>query len=82
MTTMTATPTATTIAVCQRFRVDGMSCGHCEVAVTAALAELAGVTLVVVDVPAGTAVTESVEPLDLDEVAAAVDEAGYRLVRP
>ncbi len=73
MTTLVAT-------VGQKFTVAGMTCSHCELAVTAELCKLEGVTRVAVDVAAGTVITESVEPLPLDEVAAAVDEAGYRLV--
>jgi copper chaperone CopZ len=74
---MTTTLVAT---VGQKFTVAGMTCSHCELAVTAELCKLEGVTRVAVDVAAGTVITESVEPLPLDEVAAAVDEAGYRLV--
>ena len=65
--------------VCQRFTVAGMTCSHCEMAVTAELTKLDGVTLVTVDVVAGTVITESVEPLPTDAVAAAIDEAGYEL---
>jgi copper chaperone CopZ len=74
LTTLTAT-------VGQKFTVAGMTCGHCEAAVTAELAKLDGVTRVAVDAAAGTAITESVEPLAIEAVAAAVDEAGYELVR-
>ena len=70
----------TTATVGQKFTVAGMTCGHCEMAVTAELTKLDGVTRVEVDVATGTVITESVEPLPLDAVAAAVDEAGYRLV--
>jgi copper chaperone CopZ len=65
--------------VCQKFEIVGMTCGHCQLAVTAELAKLPGVTLVTVDVAAGTAITESVDVLDLAAVAAAIDEAGYEL---
>ena len=64
----------------QKFDIEGMTCGHCEMAVTAELSKLAGVCRVAVDAAAGTAITESIEPLDLAVVAAAIDEAGYRLV--
>jgi len=66
--------------VCQKFTVAGMTCSHCEMAVTAELSKLDGVTRVAVDVPTGTVITESVEPLPVAAVAAAVDEAGYRVV--
>jgi copper chaperone len=65
------------------YQVSGMTCEHCVRAVTAELADLAGVTGVAVDLePGGTsAVTvSSEEPLDGRDVAAALDEAGgYRL---
>ena len=75
---MTTTVFAT---VGQKFTVTGMTCGHCEMAVTAELSKLAGVTRVAVDVANGTVITESVETLPVDVVAAAIDEAGYELVR-
>lgn len=64
----------------QKFTVAGMTCAHCERAITSELTKLDGVTHVAVDVAAGTVVTESVEPLPLGAVAAAIDEAGYELV--
>jgi copper chaperone CopZ len=75
---MTTTLVAT---VGQRFTVTGMTCGHCEMAVTAELSKVPGVTRVEVDLASGTVTTESVETLALDVVGAAVDEAGYELVR-
>jgi copper chaperone len=63
------------------FTVTGMTCGHCEMAVTAELSKLEGVTRVDVELASGTAITESVETLLFDVVAAAVDEAGYELTR-
>ena len=75
---MTTTSVAT---VAQKFTVTGMTCNHCERAVTAELAKLDGVTRVAVDVAAGTVITESVDTLPVDAVAAAVDEAGYELAR-
>jgi copper chaperone len=73
--TTTLTPT-----VGQKFSVAGMTCSHCEMAVTTELFKLDGVTRVAVDLATGTVITESVETLPLDVVAAAVDEAGYELV--
>jgi copper chaperone CopZ len=67
--------------VAQRFTVTGMTCSHCERAVIAELSKLAGVTRVAVDVAAGSVVTESVDTLPIDAVAAAIDDAGYELAR-
>jgi copper chaperone len=74
--------TTTLVAnVGQQFTVTGMTCGHCAMAVTAELSKLEGVTRVAVDLASGTVITESVETLPIDVVGAAVDEAGYELVR-
>jgi len=69
----------------QTFQVTGMTCGHCTAAVTEELTALDGVTGVVIDlVKGGTSdvhVTADVR-LSREEVAAAVEEAGYELARP
>ena len=57
--------------------VEGMSCGHCVVAVTEELTKLDGVTRVDVDLGSGRVTVESNDALDDAEVAAAIDEAGY-----
>jgi len=75
---MHATNSSTAI-VGQTFCVVGMTCHHCEMAITAELSKLPAVTRVVVDVAAGTVTTESLKSLDRDDVAAAIDEAGYEL---
>ncbi|ROR38512.1 heavy-metal-associated domain-containing protein [Kitasatospora cineracea] len=62
------------------YTVSGMSCGHCEKAINGEVSALPGVTAVAADSRAGT-VTVTAEPAPSDEqVAAAVDEAGYELV--
>jgi copper chaperone CopZ len=76
---MDHTTTTTTATVRQTFRVDGMSCHHCEMAVTAELMKLSGVIGVAVDIAAATVVTEAEQTLDRDAVAAAIDDAGYEL---
>ena len=65
-------------------QVAGMTCGHCVSAVTEELTGLPGVTDVSVDLVAGgtsPVTVTSEQPLDDAAVAAAVDEAGYELVR-
>lgn len=79
------TPTESTTAdrtatVSQKFCVSGMTCQHCEMAVTSALMELDAVVGVTVDVATGTVITECTAPLEMADVAAAVDLAGYGLV--
>jgi copper ion binding protein len=63
----------------QRFRVAGMTCGHCVSAVQQEVGAIAGVADVSVDLASGEVTVTSDRPLDADEVAAAVDEAGYEL---
>jgi copper chaperone len=66
----------------QDFGVAGMTCGHCVSAVTEELARIPGVRGVDVALVAGGTSTVRVDadgPLDLDDVRAAIDEAGYTL---
>jgi len=65
------------------YLVNGMTCGHCVASVTDEIRSLPGVSEVDVDLVAGgdsRVVVDSVQPLPEDDVRAAVDEAGYRLV--
>lgn len=64
------------------YKVSGMSCGHCEGAVSAELSALPGVTEVTAQAASGLVTVESAAPLTEDAVRAAVDEAGYELVGP
>jgi copper chaperone CopZ len=61
------------------YRVDGMTCGHCVSAVTQELSKLPTVTSVDVQLETGEVTVASDTPLELDDVRAAVDEAGYEL---
>jgi copper chaperone CopZ len=61
------------------YTVTGMTCGHCESAVTGELQRLPGVRAVEVDLATGAVTVDSDAPLPLDAVRAAVDEAGYAL---
>jgi copper chaperone CopZ len=64
------------------YAVTGMTCGHCESAVTEELTKLAGVTEVKIDLNAGgTSAVHVTSESALDEAAVreAVDEAGYEL---
>ncbi|SFB93763.1 heavy-metal-associated domain-containing protein [Streptomyces aidingensis] len=62
------------------YKVSGMSCGHCEGAVSSELSALPGVTAVKADAGAGLVTVTSEAPLEESAVRAAVDEAGYTLV--
>lgn len=66
----------------ETYNVTGMTCGHCVASVESELRAVPGVTDVTVDLVAGgtSAVTVTSDaPLGRDDVAAAVDEAGYAL---
>ena len=60
------------------YDVTGMTCGHCATAVTSEVEAITGVTGVAVDVETGKVTVEG-EGFTDQEVAAAVDEAGYVL---
>jgi copper chaperone CopZ len=62
------------------YSVEGMTCSHCANAVTGEVSQVAGVTDVQVDLSTNT-VTVTGDPIDDAAVAAAVDEAGYTVVR-
>ncbi|SOE13585.1 Copper chaperone CopZ [Streptomyces sp. 2323.1] len=62
------------------YKVTGMTCGHCEGAVSSELGELAGVSSVQAVAATGLVTVTSKAPLDEEAVRAAVDEAGYELV--
>ena len=60
--------------------VAGMTCGHCEKAVTTELLKLDEVSTVTIDLASSTALVESEVSLNPSEVATAIDEAGYELI--
>ena len=62
------------------YTVKGMTCGHCVSSVSSEVGALPGVSGVDVDLPTGTVMVTSDEPLDTGAVRAAVEEAGYELV--
>lgn len=78
-----AEPTQTEAGISQSFAVEGMTCGHCVTSVTEEISGLAGVEGVEVQLVAGgrsTVTVASDSPLRIDDVRAAVSEAGYTLV--
>ncbi|GGR96865.1 heavy-metal-associated domain-containing protein [Streptomyces nojiriensis] len=71
MTAETDTQTTTV------YRVTGMTCGHCEGAVTTEISSLPGVSTVKAVAATGEVTVVSAAPLADEDVRAAVDEAGY-----
>lgn len=59
------------------YQVTGMTCDHCVRAVTTELIMLPGVRSVDIDLGEGAVTVTSDDPLDLEEVREAIDEAGY-----
>ena len=82
MNTTTTNPSGRTEAiVCQRVTVIGMTCSHCEHATAAELGAIAGVINVTADAATGTITIDATRQLEINEIAAAVDNAGYELAR-
>lgn len=65
------------------YKVAGMTCEHCVAAVRSEITGIEGVTGVEIDLVAGgtSTVTVTGEATD-DQIAAAVDEAGYAMANP
>ncbi|GAQ58014.1 heavy-metal-associated domain-containing protein [Streptomyces acidiscabies] len=72
--------TATTDTVTAVYKVSGMSCGHCEGAVSGEISEIEGVSSVKAVASSGEVTVVSAAALDEEAVRAAVDEAGFELV--
>lgn len=62
----------------QTFNVQGMTCGHCEKAVTQAVQSLDPQAQVRIDRPAGKVEVQSTQPRDA--IAKAIAEEGYEVV--
>ncbi|KUJ69238.1 hypothetical protein ACZ90_12910 [Streptomyces albus subsp. albus] len=61
------------------YQVTGMTCGHCEGAVSEEISAIAGVSSATAVAATGQVTVVSAAPLDDEAVRAAVDEAGYEL---
>ncbi|MEL4304621.1 copper ion binding protein [Methanococcoides sp. LMO-2] len=60
-------------------KVEGMSCGHCQMAVTKAISGLEGVSSVDVDLEKGeAAVSYDPQSTDIEAIKKAVNDAGYK----
>jgi copper chaperone CopZ len=60
------------------YSVPGVSCTHCQAAITQEVEQVAGVSSVQVDLDAKTVVVRG-DALDDGAVRAAIDEAGYEV---
>jgi copper ion binding protein len=68
-----------TVAETTTYTVVGMTCAHCVASVTEEVAEVPGVTDVRVDLATGVLRVTTDEPVSVETIGAAVDEAGYQL---
>jgi copper chaperone len=62
------------------FQVTGMTCGHCQRALTEEISRIPGIQGVAVDLATGSVTVTATQPVDRADVALAVDEAGYTLI--
>ncbi len=62
----------------QTFQVTGMTCGHCEKAVTRAVLQLDPAAKVSIDRPANKVEVASEKPRD--DIARAISEEGYEVI--
>ena len=67
------------MSVSATYEVKGMTCDHCVRAVTSELLLVPGVQSVDVDLGSGQVTVVSEGELSRDDVADAIDEAGYEL---
>ena len=63
------------------YQVTGMTCSHCEHAVSQEVGQISGVQHVEVSAATGRLVVTSDVPVKDEQVLAAVDEAGYHAIR-
>ncbi|NUK38428.1 heavy-metal-associated domain-containing protein [Streptomyces lunaelactis] len=80
MTAETKTETVRIGGVRAVYEVSGMTCGHCEGAVSSEISGLPGVTSVKAVASTGQVAVISDAPLEETAVREAVDEAGFELV--
>ena len=57
--------------------VVGMTCAHCEKAVTDAVMAIEGVTSVIVDLEAGFVTVDHDDIVEAEQIRDAIEEAGY-----
>jgi len=65
----------------EAIEVEGMGCDNCVRHVTEALEGLPGVKDVKVDLTSGQVNFENSESVTMDEISAAIEEAGYKVVK-
>lgn len=64
----------------KNLKIEGMTCGHCVISVTKELSKLPGAKDVSVDLASQSAHLITDDSVTNEQLAEAVDEAGYKLV--
>jgi copper chaperone len=64
----------------KNLKIEGMTCGHCVMSVTKELSKLPGAKDVTVDLASQSAHLTTDDSVTDQQLAEAVDEAGYKLV--
>ena len=62
-------------------KINGMSCGHCSMAVKKALGQIEGVETVEVNLEEKTATISSTTSLDINILKEIIDDEGYEFIR-
>jgi copper chaperone len=70
------------MSITSEYLVSGMHCHHCVSSVTEEVSAVSGVTDVKVDLDSGQLIVISDNEIAFESIAAAVDEAGYRVAQP
>lgn len=61
-------------------KINGMTCGHCAGAVTKALAEIAGISNVSVNLEKGEATYDEASPVAIEKIKGAISGIGFEVV--
>jgi copper chaperone CopZ len=72
-------PSADNTSTAREYAVNGMTCGHCVIAVTQEVDQVPGVTRVEVELEAGRVVVQG-EGFSDEAIRDAVEEAGYEVI--
>ena len=64
----------------ETLKIEGMTCDHCVMHVTNALEAIEGVEKAKVSLKKNEALVKFSAPADMDKMAVAVEEAGYKVI--
>lgn len=64
----------------ERIKIEGMTCQHCVMSVTKALATIPGIKNLKVDLVKGEATFENSQNVPMQSIHKSVEEAGYKVI--